>query len=220
MSDKYLHIKGNIDATLKIEDTSPPLLLNIRKLRANAINLFEELQENEELAQEFIENPTEIVANRIAQQKIPIQQASEANRLLFSLLANDEMREWLESYPEENAGKRVSKSQFAADFAQAVARIGDKNIHISLLNNAALGYGIPGLTDIAYQIIINNSAGSAVATPVSEAQEAKSSQNFNGFPSGGNITPAIMRMITERMIEYAIQLRDSGVLANLNQQIR
>ncbi len=158
--------------------------------------------------------------------QLPPQKESETNRLLFSLLANERVLEWLDNYNQSSADNPVNKKQFAQDFAKAITELDDGNITLSLIRNAALGYGIPGLTDVAEQLIINNAAGQAVATPVAQPstsdQSTRSSQNFNGIGFGnlGQIDPSFIRATIEQLISYAEELKQVGRLADLNSQIR
>lgn len=198
-------------------ETTPPLVLKQEDLRNNMVNLFEELQNDERLRENFIQNPTKLVTTRVVRKQLPPQQESESNRLLFSLLANERILEWLDNYSRSSADNPVSKKQFAQDFAKAVTELDDENITLSLIRNAALGYGIPGLTDVAQQLIINNAAGSAVATPVCQP----SACDKKGFGFGDErINPAFARAIIDQLIRYAQDLSQAGRLADLNSSIR
>lgn len=207
-------------------ETVPLLVLKEGDLRGNMISLFGDLQSDEQLREAFIQNPTMLITTRVVSKQLPPQKESESNRLLFSLLANERVLEWLDNYNQSSVAKPIDKKQFAQDFAKAVVELDDGNITLSLIRNAALGYGIPGLTDVAQQLIINNAAGQAVATPVAQPstsdQSARSSQNFNGIGFGdlGQIDPSFIRATIEQLISYAKELNQSGRLADLNAQIR
>ncbi|HAG85595.1 MAG TPA: hypothetical protein DCL61_31765 [Cyanobacteria bacterium UBA12227] len=207
-------------------ETVPPLVLKEGDLRGNMISLFEDLQSDERLREAFIQNPTKLITTKIVKKQLPPQKESETNRLLFSLLANERVLEWLDNYNQSSADNPVNKKQFAQDFAKAITELDDGNITLSLIRNAALGYGIPGLTDVAEQLIINNAAGQAVATPVAQPstsdQSTRSSQNFNGIGFGnlGQIDPSFIRATIEQLISYAEELKQVGRLADLNSQIR
>ncbi|WP_093515754.1 hypothetical protein [Stigmatella erecta] len=189
--------------------------------------LFQELDTDEKAQQRFIQDPSGIIMDRVFQEKLPPQRASEANRLLFSVLANKQFLRWMDQYASEHQGQRVGKDEFNQDFAKALLEFGDHELLLSVVSNASLGFGIPGMGDRAQQILINNAAGTAVATPVNSPstsdQTLRSSQNFNGLGFGDLgqlINPAILRSLSEQLLARAQELKDAGTLADLSARIR
>ena len=106
---------------IKIElEIRPKLILNENtEFRKRTIELFKELEQNESLREAFIKNPVEVVGSRILEKNFSLQQISEANRLLFALLANQKFVHWLDDYATKTHGHRVEREQFAKDFAKA-----------------------------------------------------------------------------------------------------
>jgi hypothetical protein len=204
---------------------SQGLLLKVPGLQKKTSALFKELEGSSKLKKSFIQNPSGVLSPKLLGKKVSKQQVSDANRLLFSILANDKFLNWVDSYATENRGKKVSKEQFSRDFADAVLKFGDQNILGSLIQSASRG-GIPGLGgEVFQQLIINNAAGQAIATPVNQPstsdQTLRSSQNFNGIGFGDLtvINPAVMRAITEQLVDRAKELSRAGTLADLNAEI-
>lgn len=204
---------------------SKGLLLKVTGLQKKTSALFKELEGSSKLKESFIRNPSGVLSPKLFGKKLSKQQVSDTNRLLFSILANDKFLNWVDSYAAENRGKKVSQAQFSRDFADALLKFGDKNILGSLIQSASRG-GIPGLGGEAFQqILINNAAGQAVATPVNQPstsdQSLRSSQNFNGIGFGdlSVINPAVMRAITEQLVDRAKELSKAGTLGDLNSQI-
>lgn len=209
------------------EPSTPPLVLGRKAFRQSMAALFQELDTDEEAQQRFIQDPAGIIMDRVFQEKLPPQRASEANRLLFSVLANKQFLRWMDQYASENKGRRVGKDEFNQDFAKALLEFGDQELLLSVLSNASAGFGIPGMGDRAQQILINNAAGTAVATPVNSPstsdESLRSSQNFNGLGFGDLgqlVNPAILRSISEQLLARAQELKDVGALADLSVQIR
>jgi len=188
--------------------------LKQKDLQKNLLELFGEMQKDKRLMTSFIHNPTEHIANVIMRKKLPSQQISEANRLLFSLIANDDMVKWLNKYQGFERKGDIDKKQFAVDFAKEIGKLGDENILISLVSNAVQGYGIPGLGEIAYQCVCNETPNkqSCACTPVAKDQLP--------IPDGIMIRPEMLRALAEHLISYAKDLSRAGKLSNLDAAIR
>lgn len=191
--------------------TAKKLEIRPHQLRSNTLKLLARLQENPVALAAFVRNPTKAIANGIMKQGLTQQRLSEANRLLFALISNDEMLRWLKTYDQGLGGKRMDKQAFAMAFAKKVGELGDKNIVAALIGNGVVGNGIPGLSSVAYQCVVRETTGrdSAVCTPV-----AKESLTL-----GSVVTPDTLRAVTDALIAHAKQLGVQGQLANLEQQI-
>lgn len=195
----------------KPKNKKSSLEIKPKDLRKNVLALFEEISKNESVKNSFIHNPVEQITKKVMKRELPSQQISEANRFLFSLLANDEMVEWLNSYSKERKDEKLDKKQFAVNFAKEISKLGDENIIISLVSNAVLDYGIPGITDVAYQCVYHElpNKNEWACTPVAKD---------NSSPEMG-IDPGMLRSLTEHLISYAKELKNMGRLADLNTQI-
>lgn len=189
----------------------PKFELKSRKMQQSLEKFFEEIDADKNLQELFIQNPSGIISEKVMQNKMPPQQLSEANRLLFSLISNDKMMEWLNKYSEIHKAEKIDNKKFAADFAKAIAEVDDTNIIVSIVNNAALGFGLPGFTNNAYQCVCNETwktETSCTCTPVSK------------YPTNlGTVTPETLRAISEHLIKYAKKLNSEGRLQNLQSQI-
>ena len=212
------------EVSIKFE-TDSQLLLKEKNLRNRTISLFKELRKDKLLKEAFIKNPTEVISTKILEKNLDPHQISETNRLLFSLLANENFLKWIDKYSLDNHKRHIDKKQFRQDFANAVIKFDDKNIIASMINHASFGWGIPGV-DIMQQLVINNASGDAVATdvnsPSTSDESLRSSQNFNGIGFGDlrHLNPTFVRTLIEELITYARSLNKLGDLANINSIIR
>ena len=185
--------------------------LKSKKMQSELEKLFEQISTDKKLEHEFIQNPSKVISEKVMKNDMPKQQLSEANRLLFSLISNDKMLSWLNQYSESHKNKEIDNKKFALEFAKAVVEVDDKNIVISIVNNAALGFGIPGFTNNAYQCVCNekwDTKPSCACTPVSKDNR-----------SLGPVTPETLRAISEHLITHAKTLNNIGQLSNLDSQI-
>jgi len=205
------------------EDLSRPLILKEENLRQNTIALFEELKRDPEARESFIRNPVGQVSANIFQRDVSPQHLSDANRFLFSMLANDKFRQWLDNYPSETNGQKVTREQFSRDFAKALIEYGDQNIFISMLKHASDGFGLPAFSPVAQQLVTgpDKSTATSPATPSTSDQTAHSSSNANSvaFGYGWAVDPAFMRSIVEQVIAHAKDLASAGQLADLSAEL-
>jgi hypothetical protein len=192
--------------------TRPKLELRPRRLRENLLVLLKKVASDETARAAFVRNPVDQVSNKIMRRKLSPQRVSEANRLLFALISDERMLRWLRTYESAGIGA-ASKLDFADQFARQVASLGDAAIIAALVGNAAVGNGIPGLTDVAYQCVCNETTKktSTVCTPVAKASILE---------PGSIVTPEMLRVVSESLIARGRDLRAKGALTDLNTVIR
>jgi len=181
-------------------------------LRPKMLTLLEKLRNDERLQEAFVSNPAKVLAARVVSSSLPTRQVSEVNRLLFALIGNDQMREFFSTYESSARGGQAAREEFASAFAKRVASLNDVNILTALVGNALADNGIPGLTNLMYQCVSNETTGktSCACTPVAKAQAA----------FGRNaIEPETIRSLSEAMIARAKTLARGGALADLSQRI-
>jgi hypothetical protein len=199
---------------------SRPLVLKEKDIRKNTEELFEHLGRDERARQDFIKNPTAALSEKIVKHKLPEQEVSDVNRVLFAMLANDRFRKWLDEYEASPGGKKVSEAEFSKDFANAVLQFGDSDLIRALFKQAGDGFGLQGFSKVAEQLFTGpeKSTVTSPATPSTSDKSAKSSQNFNNSSSGlqlglgGIVDPALVRAVISQLIEHAKQLQASGAL--------
>ncbi|HSJ62955.1 MAG TPA: hypothetical protein VK922_03505 [Gemmatimonadaceae bacterium] len=196
------------------------LVLKRTDLRRNTAALFERLDRDPAAREEFIRDPTGKLATHIARRRLPRQHLSDANRVLFAMLANDEFRAWLDRYRARPGGRPVTEATFGRDFAAAVLKYGDSELLRALFKMAGDGYGMPGVSHVFQQLVVGpeKSVITSPATPSTSDKSAHSSQNFNNkqtgiqLGDGAIVDPAMMRAITSQLIAHAKALKAAGKL--------
>ncbi|MET8141462.1 hypothetical protein ABZU32_14240 [Sphaerisporangium sp. NPDC005288] len=202
-----------------------PLQISASEVYSNLRSLYSTMMTNNSMQAQFIQDPSGVLAQYGMRYTMPADATTAANRLLFSILSNSGFREWLRSYAAQHMGTRVPPYQAANDISAAIRRFADPNLITAMVESATVGQPIPGggFGPLANQLIVNNAAGSVFVTPVSSANEAKSSQNFSG--TGESLGPpsvissALLRQLAERLTTRAQQLSQAGVLSDLRQEI-
>lgn len=196
-----------------------PLVLKKGDLRKNTAALFEKLESDEKLRDRFIQNPVQMLSERVFKQKVPRQTVSESNRFLFSILANERFLDWLAKWKAENRDRKLEKNEFNRAIAGALIEFGDENLGASVVASNLAGVRLFGANET--QCVCNNPAGTATCTPVDTPSSAKSSSNHDGFGFGDprDVDPQLVRAITDQLIERAKQLSEEGALADMQQVI-
>ncbi len=141
------------------------MVIRKREFRSKMLALFDELERSERKMQAFVRNPTKVLATVFDEEFSPFRQ-SESNRLLFSMLANDKFRRWLDRYANAKRKQTVTDNVFAQEFAKAVIKYGDDNILLAVLRNQGESIRLPGMGHQFKQLVINNPAKQTAATDV------------------------------------------------------
>lgn len=196
---------------LPVRKKAETLELRVPDLRKNLLAVLEKVETDERVRAAFVKNPAKLITAKVAHVALSAHQISETNRLLFSLIANDKMRAWLSRYKGTGTGK-AAKQEFAAAFAKQVASLRDENILTALLGNALAGNGVPGLSQVAYQCVCNETTGktSTTCTPVAKNQVAFGSEV---------VDPETVRALSEALVARAKTLVKQGALVNLEESI-
>jgi len=109
--------------------------------------MFAEIKRDKQKEREFIDNPVGVLGNRLSPrgfQGLSRQRVANANRMLYSLLANDQFLNWLRSYQKGLEGTRqVNKGKVLRDFAGAMARYGDPEFFQGMLEEEAAQWVSP-----------------------------------------------------------------------------
>lgn len=88
-------------------------------------------------------NPTGVISKHFPELtgKLSADKMSDANRLIFSIMANDSFRNWASDYQEKlrvdfslKGAKSLDKDKVKKDFAKAILESGDEDIVYALLN--------------------------------------------------------------------------------------
>lgn len=98
--------------------------------------------ESKEATDLFVSNPVGMLSQHFPETigKVNVDKISEANRLVFSIMANDKFRDWAVEYSNNikqkftlDDAKKLDKSKLRMDLAKAILDSGDKEIIYSLL---------------------------------------------------------------------------------------
>lgn len=214
---------GSAGGTALAATGSEPLVLKHDNLRGSVAALFGELNDNGGLRKIFVKDPSKVVLSAILPKGMEMptkQRLSEANRFLFSLLANPDFRQWAEDYQAKlNAGLRdgrfkvedVDKLSVAQDMAAAFGKYGDTSLMVSLANQAALPDKALRRIDVEVTVEVYIAVVAVIfliifaidITPVT------SDEYFDK-----RLSPAEIRSIADQLVNQARMKQQSGRLAD------
>ena len=84
------------------------------------------------LREQFVTDPAQIASEYIYSKRIPAQQASVVNHLLFAVISNPALLGWLRSYSRHHRNQLPSVNRFLADFSRAVTKYDGSHVVTAL----------------------------------------------------------------------------------------
>ena len=96
--------------------------------------LFRALGSDYLFREQFVTDPAQILTEYVRGRPLERDEADAANQLVFAMVSNPGMLEWMSSYGR--AGKGQSDEEFAGDLARALARHGDEQVQLAVLRAA------------------------------------------------------------------------------------
>lgn len=186
--------------------TGPALTIDRGQMRERLASLIKRIEEVPEMREQFLLDPAGTLAEEVTGIGATRHQLSEVNRLMFAILANDDLVEWIAEF--EPRKKHAAREAFIENFARKVVEVGDTTVLGAIISNATVGNGFPGIGPVAYQCVSNETTGkrSCTCTPVAKAS----------FGREFGIDPATIRSLSESLVERARELARTGQLEQLN----
>jgi hypothetical protein len=148
---------------------------------------------------------------------------SEANRLLFSALANDRFYSWLEEYQarlinelRETKRTKPDLDKVAQDISQAILEHGDANLVLSLgLQGRPVPSDVFRTPASAFVLVDDVAIGVHVYLVFKFVKYFDFLVTFDPEEDFDvRLTPAQLRAISEQIIEHAKALKDAGALSD------
>jgi hypothetical protein len=94
--------------------------------------LFKAMSTDFLLREQFVTEPTQLLAEYVHGRKVPEEQAEAVDQLLYAVLASDALLEWFRDYAQQHGGKRPDREQLARDFSTAVVETGARHVVLAL----------------------------------------------------------------------------------------
>ena len=195
-----------------------PLVLHHDGLRVSVAELFALANEDAEIRQLLLENPSRVILEAIlpkGTKAIPAQRLSEANRFLMSVLANDGFRKWAAAYQATLSStdpRTIDKLAVAQDVAAAFGKYGDTSLTVSLANQTSLDAG-PQEYDKEVEVSVETYIV-AVAVLVLVIVLIDFNVENKLTAAEGRMTPAELRSIADQLVNQAKQKHTAGRLAD------
>ncbi|WP_233860281.1 hypothetical protein [Paraburkholderia sp. HD33-4] len=152
-------------------------------------SLFKAMASDFLLRDQFVTDPTKIIAEYVRGVELSYGNASVSNQLLYSVLSNRSLRSWLISYAIEHRIDSPSHRSFLTDFGQALAEHGDKFCVFSLLRAASDKEGRTGFETFEWIVLTLLPVLDFGAQGISESPTGDSpTGHATGHATGGSPT--------------------------------
>ena len=137
------------------------------------------------LREQFVTDPTQILSEYVDGANVSPESASVANHLLYAVMANPELRAWLNTYTSEHQGRFPPREQFLTDFGRAVARDGDEYVVFALLRSTLEKGGTAGFEAFESMVRSLGSIDRQRGGPAPIGAPPTGSPPAGGPPTGG-----------------------------------
>lgn len=187
--------------------------------RVNA--LFRAMDSDVLLQSQFVTDPSQVISEYVNSMRLEPQSAIEINHLIYSIMVNRELLEWLHSYAVQKTEELPTVSRFLQDFSRAVAEHNAYYVVLSLLlsssktqavlNRENLETIVPVLLRIAQLTFSGTGQGNGNGTNgITSLTISETQWDFNT-----KLTSEISSYVTrslEALSEFAQQMVDAGIL--------
>ncbi|WP_181957542.1 hypothetical protein [Streptomyces paludis] len=107
------------------------------------------------LREQFVTGPTEVLSEYVYGTRVEPEQASVSNQLLYSVVANRDLRSWLHGYALRQSGDVPSGEEFVKEFSDAVVKYGGKDVVLALVRASAPERSVAVLDEDLMHFIFN-----------------------------------------------------------------
>ena len=199
---------------IAVSGAREPLVLPAAELRDRTIKLFDSLERDDKLRDRFIADPVGLVEQRVHGRRLNKAQVSAANRLLFSLVGNAEIRAFLQDYGERTRDRDVDATQFASDLGAALAQHADPAI-LAGLASVILRPGFASSEDKFSKQYSYAVSDKQVTYNKQYAWTENKTKGLGGRDIDQVVNPAMLRSLSEQIVARAEQLAAQGRIAGL-----
>ena len=101
--------------------------------------LFRAMSSDFLLREQFVTDPAQILSEYVYSRKLPPDDTAPINHLIYSVMANRGLVNWLRDRAFQPRSQMQSGRGFLADFSRAVVRHGNHNVVQALVRNPGVG---------------------------------------------------------------------------------
>jgi hypothetical protein len=116
-----------------------PLTLQRAAVVRRVDALFRAMSSDFLLREQFVTDPTQILSEYVYSRKLPPDDAAPINHLIYSVMANGGLVNWLRDRAFQLRSQMQSGRGFFSDFSRAVVRHGNHNVVLALVRNPGAG---------------------------------------------------------------------------------
>jgi len=192
----------------------PRLVLRQEGLEDRSIQFFQRLNTDENLRQQLIADPIGTIQHEVyGLDNLDRRDATlnQANRVLLSLLSNDDFMAWAQQF-NETADPNTSREEVAAAIVRAAVEHGDKELLTSLAAREPVRLRMASDGDVTQNLYCILDCSPIVTFQTQQFIATSGSEKLQEVMSREDIA-MVSRLFTEAIPDRARQLRSSGVLS-------
>jgi len=188
--------------------------------------LFRAMDTDVLLRDQFVTDPSQVISEYVSSARLQPQSAIELNRIIYSIMANRPLLEWLHSYAVQQTAELPTVNRFLQEFSRAVAKHNGYHFILSLfqrsvetenvLNHDNLETIIPVMLRIAQLTFGRAEDGDdGTGTGITSLTISQTSWDFNTA-----LTPVISDYLTVSLTalsEFATEMVEAGILDRIGE---
>jgi hypothetical protein len=98
--------------------------------------LFKAMSSDFLLREQFVTEPSQILSEYVHGKKLPPEQATVNDQLLYAVMSNQNMIRWLRDYSVGHRGRFPTREKFVADFSRAVVAHDAQHVVLALIRSS------------------------------------------------------------------------------------
>jgi hypothetical protein len=168
-----------------------PLILRRAGITRRVNALFKAMSTDFLLREQFVTDPAQVLHKYVEGSELPPQTASVTNQLLYSVLSNRKLLDWLKDYAIKHRGRQPARQEFMNDFGRAVVDYGGDHVVLSLIRSSIEQEGLMAFGPLQAFAITHSSfiaSGFLVSTD-QRTGLAQDQRNVSSFQNNSSAAP-------------------------------
>jgi hypothetical protein len=175
------------------------------------------------LREQFVTDPAQVLAEYVRGASLPPEAASVTNQLLYAVMSNRGLLDWLRDYSLEHRGQPPARSKILIDFSRALVERGGHHVAIALIRSSLEQEPVLGFFDETFVQILFQDSGIFSDAAQTGGQEGGPGHDTGGSDGGTTSSGSTQKsgyglfgskyvLTLDALNQYSIHLRDLGAL--------
>jgi hypothetical protein len=139
------------EAPNRIETSTLQRAASARRVQA----LFRAMSTDYLLREQFVTDPAQVMSEYLYGKVLSLDQASAANQLIYSVMSNQALLNWVREYAISHRGRVPPEDKIATDFGHAVVQHGGDHVVVALMRAAGQEKDVRVLNNVLLEALFN-----------------------------------------------------------------